>query len=58
MGQCPRLRLGYRPNGHAEDYRDEALAAQARLPPDPLGDFFQGGPFCSDEYDGPLDDIW
>jgi uronate dehydrogenase len=44
--------LGYRPTGRAEDWRDEALAAQARLPPDPIGDYFQGGSFCSAEFDG------
>jgi uronate dehydrogenase len=44
--------LGYRPIGRAEDHRDEALAAQARLPPDPIGDYFQGGSFCSAEFDG------
>jgi uronate dehydrogenase len=50
--------FGYRPTGRAEDYRDQALAAEAGRPPDPVGDFFQGGPFCSDEFDGPTDDIW
>jgi uronate dehydrogenase len=49
---------GYRPTGRAEDYRDPALAEQARLPPDPVGDFFQGGPFCSEELDARSDDIW
>jgi uronate dehydrogenase len=49
---------GYRPAGRAEDYRDAALAAQAKMPPDPIGDFFQGGPFCSDEFDASRDDIW
>lgn len=49
---------GYRPTGRAEDYRDEALAAQAKLPADPIGDFFQGGPFCSDAFDGRKDVIW
>jgi uronate dehydrogenase len=44
--------LGYRPHGRAEDFADEALAAQAALPPDEVGDFFQGGTFCSDEFDG------
>ena len=43
---------GYRPTGRAEDFRDAALAAQAQLAPDPIGDVFQGGPFCSDEYGG------
>ena len=27
------------------------MAAQAKLPPDPVGDRYQGGPYCSDEYD-------
>jgi uronate dehydrogenase len=46
------FRFGYRPQGRAEDFRDEALAAQAALPVDPIGDWYQGGTFCSDEYDG------
>ena len=45
------FRFGYRPQGSAEDFRDAALAAQAKLPSDPIGDWYQGGPFCSDEYD-------
>jgi uronate dehydrogenase len=49
---------GYRPTGRAEDHRDQALAAQAKLPPDPVGDFYQGGPFCSDEFAGDKDRIW
>src|SRR5262245_51431956 len=49
---------GYHPTGRAEDWRDAALAAQAKLPPDPVGDFFQGGPFCSDEFSGSKDGIW
>lgn len=44
-------RFGYRPHFRSEDFRDEAMAAQAKLPADPVGDRFQGGPFCSDEYD-------
>jgi uronate dehydrogenase len=44
-------RYGYRPQFRAEDFRDAALAAQARLPGDPVGDWYQGGTFCSDEYD-------
>jgi uronate dehydrogenase len=44
-------RFGYKPQGKADDYRDEAMAAQKKLPPDPVGDRFQGGPFCSAEYD-------
>jgi uronate dehydrogenase len=50
--------FGYRPARRAEDYRDEALAAQARLAPDPVGDFFQGGSFCSQEFDGDDRVVW
>ena len=49
---------GYRPTGRAEDYRDAALSGQAKTPADRIGDFFQGGPFCSDEFDSDRDDIW
>jgi uronate dehydrogenase len=49
------FRFGYRPTGRGEEFRDEALAAQAKLPADPIGDAYQGGPFCSDEYDGDRD---
>ncbi|WP_370152319.1 NAD-dependent epimerase/dehydratase family protein [Ferrovibrio sp.] len=46
------LRLGYRPQGRSEDFAAAALEAQKSLPPDPVGDFFQGGsPFCSQEFD-------
>lgn len=51
------FRLGYKPTGKAEDFRDEALAAQAKLPPDPIGDWYQGGTFCSMEYDNPLEPL-
>jgi uronate dehydrogenase len=44
-------RLGYRPQGRSEDFRAQAMAEQAKLPPDAISDRFQGGPFCSDEYD-------
>jgi uronate dehydrogenase len=50
--------FGYRPTDRAEDHCAAALAAQAKLPPDPVGDFHQGGPFCSDEFDGATDAIW
>jgi uronate dehydrogenase len=49
---------GYRPTGRAEDHRDDALAEQAKLPPDPVGDFYQGGPFCSQEFAGDTDRLW
>lgn len=44
-------RFGYMPTGRSEDYRATAMAAQAKLAPDPIGDLFQGGTYCSDEYD-------
>ena len=44
-------RFGYKPQGRAADFRDQAMAAQAQLPPDLIGDRYQGGTFCSDEYD-------
>jgi uronate dehydrogenase len=46
------FRYGYSPSGRSESHRDRALAAQAELSPDPVGDWYQGGPFCSDEFDG------
>jgi uronate dehydrogenase len=45
-------RYGYRPQGRAENFREEAMAKQAKLPPDPVGDWFHGGDYCSNEYDG------
>ncbi len=44
--------LGYRPTGQAEDFREHAMAEQAKLKPDPIGDFYQGGGFCSIEFAG------
>lgn len=44
-------RYGYRPSGRSEQFRAQAMAAQAKLPADPIGDHYQGGTFCSDEYD-------
>lgn len=46
----PAFRLGYRPRHRAEDYLDHALAEQAKIDPDPVGDRYQGGTFCSLEY--------
>jgi uronate dehydrogenase len=46
------LRYGYRPTGRAEDHVAAALAAQKALPPDRIADWYQGGPFCSAEFDG------
>jgi uronate dehydrogenase len=44
-------RFGYRPRGRAEEFRRQALAAQQKLAADPIAARYQGGPFCSDEYD-------
>ena len=46
------FRLGYRPAGESERWAAEAVAAQAQLPADPIGDRLQGGSFCSVEYAG------
>lgn len=48
-------RLGYEPKHRAEDHVEVALAAQAKLPPDPIGDLFQGGTFCAAGFAGDLD---
>jgi uronate dehydrogenase len=45
--------LGYRPTGRAEDFVAGAMAAQAKIAPDPVADYYQGGPFCADEFDAP-----
>ncbi len=44
-------RFGYRPLARSQDFQTQAMAAQEKLPNDPIGDRFQGGPYCSDEYD-------
>jgi uronate dehydrogenase len=44
-------RFGYRPQYRSQDFEAQAIVAQAKLPADPVGDRFQGGPFCSAEYD-------
>ncbi len=50
--------FGYRPTGRAEDFREHAMAEQAKLPADPVGDFYQGGAFCSIEFDGDAARVW
>ena len=50
-------RLGYRPKHRAEDHVAHAFAAQTKLPPDPIGDLFQGGVFTSAEFSGDLEKI-
>jgi uronate dehydrogenase len=49
------FRLGYRPQGRSEEHSAQALAADAKLPPDPVGDWYQGGPFCSEEFSGGIE---
>ena len=49
--------LGYRPTGRGEDFREHAKAEQAKLKPDSVGDYYQGGTFCSMEFDGDKDRI-
>jgi uronate dehydrogenase len=45
------FRFGYRPTGRAEEFREHAYAEQAKLPPDPVGDWYQGGQFCGMNFD-------
>jgi uronate dehydrogenase len=49
--------LGYRPEGKAEDFRDEALAADAKLAKNPVAEFYQGGPFCGQEFSADADKL-
>lgn len=44
-------RLGYRPQDEAEPFAPEILAGEAE-PTDLVAEQFQGGPFCSAEFDG------
>ena len=48
-------RFGYRPTGYAEDHAAEALAAEAKLTSNPIAEWYQGGSFCSDEFDGGIE---
>ncbi len=45
-------RLGYRPEDRAEEHRDRALAAEAERTPNAIGEYFQGGNICAEEFDG------
>jgi len=42
--------LGYAPEGRSEDRLASAMQAQARIPPDPIAEAYQGGAFCSAEF--------
>ena len=46
------FRFGYRPQWRSEDFRDEAFAADAKLRHPAVAEWYQGGPYCSDEFDG------
>jgi uronate dehydrogenase len=50
-------RLGYRPQDRAEDFARSATEADLKLPPDPLGEQFQGGGFCTMEFSGDVSKI-
>lgn len=45
------FRFGYRPQGKGDDHREAALAGQMAIPPDAIADWYQGGPFCHDEFE-------
>ena len=47
-------RLGYKPEGVAEEHRQAAMAREAEAPEGDLADMFMGGPFCADEFAGDL----
>ena len=47
-------RLGYKPEGVAEEHRQAAMAREAEAPEGDLADMFMGGPFCADEFAGEL----
>jgi uronate dehydrogenase len=49
------FRFGYRPQACAEDHAAAVLAAPSTPPGDPIGDWYQGGPFCSDEFTAGID---
>jgi uronate dehydrogenase len=49
------FRYGYKPTGRAEDAAEAALAAQQAIAPDRVADWYQGGTYCSDEFDGDPD---
>jgi uronate dehydrogenase len=48
-------RYGYKPSGESEAQLRTALDGQSAKVPDPVGDYFQGGPFCSQGFEGDFD---
>jgi len=49
---------GYRPTGRAEEFREQAMAEQAKLAADSVGDYYQGGTFCAQEFAGDRRKVW
>ncbi|WP_107676461.1 NAD(P)-dependent oxidoreductase [Agrobacterium sp. LAD9] len=47
--------LGYRPKFRAEDFRAEAVAAEALKIPDPIADHFMGAKLAAIDFDGDLE---
>ena len=46
------FRYGYRPTGRAEDFAAAVLAREPAGPRDEVAEWYQGGTFCSEDYDG------
>ena len=49
------FRYGYQPKHHSEDHAAAAVAATAQNPPGPVDAWYEGGPFCSQEFDGGIE---
>jgi uronate dehydrogenase len=49
------FRFGFRPESRSEDHAAQALAADAALAHHPVAEWYQGGPYCSDEFDGGIE---
>jgi uronate dehydrogenase len=47
-------RYGYKPSGDSATVIEAARAGQAKLKADPVGDYYQGGHFAAQEFDGGL----
>ncbi len=48
-------KFGYKPKHNSEEHLAHAQSEQAKSPPDPVGDWYEGGTFCSDEFDGGIE---
>lgn len=49
------VKFGYKPVHNSETHLAHAQAEQSKLPSDPVGDWYEGGPFCSLEFDGGIE---